>query len=100
MAVSSLVPATLFKQSPDATYSAQDTGAWTDATVATILSEDEADFLVAKLGTSSGWSTRYWFVAYELVTPPLVNVVKNVTLRALFTTFTDRKSTRLNSSHT
>ena len=32
MAVSSLAPATLFKQSPDATYSALDTGAWTDAT--------------------------------------------------------------------
>ncbi len=86
MAVS-LTPTTLFEESPDPTYSALDTGVWTDATVATLNSADVNIFTNAKLGASAGWSERYWFATYELSAPMLLEAVKSVTVRALLDSY-------------
>lgn len=87
MAVHSLALSSLSEVSPDATYSADDTGVWTDSGVEVIASTDEADFGYAKLGTSSGWPTRHWFAAYTFADPPLLSTVAGVTVRTVFDSY-------------
>lgn len=87
MAVASLTPVSIVQISPDGAYSADDTGGWYDAAAETLASQDVNDFISAKLGSSSGWSTRHWFVSYELVAPPLLDSIRSVTARAVLDSY-------------